>query len=180
MKIIVLSDTHRYLKEARNVLKRIGDRVEMAVHLGDLVGDAERLQGEFPHIPFHYVLGNNDYGEDAPSHKMVMVKGCKLLLTHGHRQMVHWHYDTLSYWAEEQGADAVLFGHTHCAVNDVGGRIMLFNPGSISQPRDSQLPTFGILEVLEEGQINGAIMEVHGSDDFRIRSTTKSRFVKKV
>ena len=48
MKILVLSDTHSYLDNARNVLKRIGDKMDMVFHLGDHDADALELQKEFP------------------------------------------------------------------------------------------------------------------------------------
>jgi len=38
---------------------------------------------------------------------------------------------------------------------------MLFNPGSISMPRGSTPPTFGILTIEENGRMEGAIMEYH-------------------
>ena len=113
MKILVLSDTHAYLENARAVLARLQGKVDAVFHLGDHDDDAVALQQEFPKLPFHYVKGNNDYRVDTPSQKLVRLGGKTLLLTHGHKQRVYWNYDTISYWAEEQGADVVLFGHTH-------------------------------------------------------------------
>ncbi|MEI3524175.1 MAG: metallophosphoesterase family protein [Anaerotignum sp.] len=63
----------------------------------------------------------------------------------GIKQRVYWNYDSISYWAEEQGADVVLFGHTHRPVYDDRGRVMLFNPGSISMPRGGTPPTSAFL-----------------------------------
>lgn len=165
MKILVLSDTHSYLENARNVLRRIGNRMDMVFHLGDHDEDALELQREFPRLPFHFVKGNNDFGIDTPSQKLVQAGGKTLLLTHGHKQRVHWNPDTISYWAEEQGADAVLFGHTHRPLWDDGGRVVLFNPGSISLPRGG-LPTFGILTI-ENGRMEGAIMEYWNAEQFK-------------
>lgn len=174
MKILVLSDTHSNLKNARNVLQKIGDRIHMVIHLGDMVTDAETLQQEFSGLPFHIVRGNNDYDDNALWAKKISILGHPLLLTHGHKQHVHWNYDNLYYWAEENQAEIALFGHTHGTVNDGNGQIMLFNPGSISLPRDSHIPTFGILDIEKNSCINASIMEFHGNNDFRIRSTAKS------
>ncbi len=168
MKILVFSDTHSHLDRARNVLKRIGGKMDMVFHLGDHDTDALELQKEFPRLPFHYVKGNNDYLLDTPMKKMVRAGGKALLLTHGHKQRVHWNPDTIAYWAEEQGADAVLFGHTHMPVNDSSGRVMLFNPGSISLPRGGTMPSFGILTI-ENGRMEGAIMEYWNEETFRRR-----------
>lgn len=166
MKILVLSDTHSYLDNARAVLHRIGSQMDLVFHLGDHDADALELQKEFPGLPFHYVKGNNDYLMDSPSKKMVRVGGKAILLTHGHKQRVHWNPDTICYWAEEQGADMVLFGHTHMPFWDESGRVAMFNPGSISLPRGGGLPTFGILTI-ENGRVEAAIMEYWNAEHFK-------------
>ena len=86
MKILVLSDTHAYLENARAVLARLQGKVDAVFHLGDHDDDAVALQQEFPKLPFHYVKGNNDYRVDTPSQKLVRLGGKTLLLTHGHKQ----------------------------------------------------------------------------------------------
>ena len=88
MKILVLSDTHAYLENARAVLARLQGKVDAVFHLGDHDDDAVALQQEFPKLPFHYVKGNNDYRVDTPSQKLVRLGGKTLLLTHGHKQRV--------------------------------------------------------------------------------------------
>ena len=96
MKLLVISDTHSYLENARNVMNTIGDRIDMVLHLGDHDEDAKILQEEYPDVPFHYVRGNNDY-TNTPDFKMVEVNGRKLLLTHGHKNQVYWSYNNISY-----------------------------------------------------------------------------------
>ena len=96
MKILVLSDTHAYLENARAVLAQLQGKVDAVFHLGDHDDDAVALQQEFPKLPFHYVKGNNDYRVDTPSQKLVRLGGKTLLLTHGHKQRVYWNYDTIS------------------------------------------------------------------------------------
>lgn len=166
MKILVLSDTHGYLSNARDVLNRIGKYMNGVIHLGDHASDARDLQTEYPTLPFYIVRGNNDFGEKAPDASVLNVYGKKLLFTHGHKQQVYWSYDTISYWAEEQGADVVLFGHTHSPVNEQKGSLLVFNPGSISMPRGVPQPTFGILEIALNGMIYGSIMEYIDSKTF--------------
>ena len=46
MKLLVFSDSHGWLENARNVLRRIGGRMDMVCHLGDYDSDAEELQKE--------------------------------------------------------------------------------------------------------------------------------------
>lgn len=175
MKILVLSDTHAYLANARAVLRRLGERMDAVFHLGDHDDDALQLQEEFPQLPFYFVKGNNDFGVDTPPQRLVRLGGRALLLTHGHMQRVSWNYDTISYWAEAQGADVVLFGHTHIPLWEERGRVALFNPGSISLPRGGTMATFGILTI-ENGKVEGAIMEYEDAEHWkRLHGKTAKR-----
>ncbi|WP_313528114.1 metallophosphoesterase [Anaerotignum sp.] len=158
MKILVFSDSHGRIGHPKAVLEKLQQQVDMVFHLGDYDEDAVALHAMFPKLPFHYVKGNNDFGSDTVSHKLVVTQGKRFLLTHGHKQRVHYNLNTLAYWAEEQGADAVVFGHTHVPLNDASGRVYLFNPGSITLPREGTTPTFGIITI-ENERIEGAIME---------------------
>lgn len=47
MKILVFSDTHNYLDNAREVLRRIGGQMDMVLHLGDHDTDAMELKRNF-------------------------------------------------------------------------------------------------------------------------------------
>ena len=73
MKLLVISDTHGYLSNARNVIERIGDKINGVIHLGDHDEDAKELQEEFSDIPFYYIRGNNDYGMNTPDTKMLNI-----------------------------------------------------------------------------------------------------------
>lgn len=167
MKYLIVSDTHGYLKNIKNVLDKIGDRIHGVIHLGDHDSDARILSKAYPGLEFFSVKGNNDYNSDVPYEKILILKDKRILLTHGHRQNVYWNFETISYFAEEQNAEMALFGHTHVPLNDRGGRVWLFNPGSISMPRSSMIPTFGILEILDNGKIDCCVMEYLGKDNFR-------------
>ncbi len=169
MKLLVFSDTHQNLYHAMDVLDVFGKQIDAVLHLGDHDVDAMELQKRYPDLVFHSVLGNNDYSMTTPMQKMISIYGKKLLLTHGHRQRVYWGYDTLAYWAEEQGADMVLFGHTHRPFYDDRGRVILLNPGSISMPRGDVIPTFAMVEIQENGIIQAKIYEYHGAKDMRKR-----------
>ena len=58
MKLLVLSDTHGYLSNARDVLNRIGKYMNGVIHLGDHAYDAADLQTEYPDLPFYIVIIN--------------------------------------------------------------------------------------------------------------------------
>lgn len=168
MKILVFSDSHGRIDNPKAILQKLEQQVDMVFHLGDYDEDAIALQSMFPNLPFHYVKGNNDFSMNTVSHKLVIAQGKRFLLTHGHKQRVHYNLNTIAYWGEEQGADAVVFGHTHVALNDDTGRIFLFNPGSITLPREGLTPTFGIITV-EKRKIEGTIMEFSHNGEIKRR-----------
>ncbi|MGI6697547.1 MAG: YfcE family phosphodiesterase [Clostridia bacterium] len=66
--------------------------------------------------------------------------------------------NTLYYKGQELGADIVLFGHTHSSqIVSVEGMVLL-NPGSVSKPRNTKRPTYGIIEI-SKGNIKPEINE---------------------
>ena len=141
MKILVLSDTHAYLENARAVLARLQGKVDAVFHLGDHDDDAVALQQEFPKLSFHYVKGNNDYRVDTPSQKLVRLGGKNLLLTHGHKQRVYWNYDTISYWAEEQGRMLCFSDIRTCRFGRRAAELPSLTPGvSLCQGAEHCLP----------------------------------------
>lgn len=166
MKLLVISDTHRYLNNAIDVLNSVKRNIDVVIHLGDHDDDAIMLQGKYPGLPFHYVSGNNDYNPDTPKEKLLTINGRKLLLTHGDRHRVYFTYERLYYYAAEKDADIVLFGHTHSPVVDDSGGLIVFNPGSLSLPRSTPNPTYGALDISDSGNISGVIMQITGKNRF--------------
>lgn len=153
MKYLVFSDTHRYIKNAENVIRSFEKDIDGFIHLGDVCDDAEQLHTLFPKLKYYSVSGNNDYGEKAPNMRLAFAGGKKIVLTHGHKQRVSYGLIYLDYFARQEEADAVLFGHTHIPCLEYSGNMPMFNPGSISLPRSTYEPTFGMMTV-EDGNIS--------------------------
>lgn len=86
------------------------------------------------------------------------VEGKKLLITHGHLHNVKLNLDELIIHAKEIGVDAAIYGHTHCALNEVIDNILFFNPGSTIYPKYGK-ESFGILEISEQ-KIKGTIVSL--------------------
>ena len=58
MTILVLSDSHAGLSFMRRCVDKI--KPQAVIHLGDYYEDAQALQCDYSHIPFHMVAGNCD------------------------------------------------------------------------------------------------------------------------
>lgn len=99
-------------------------------HLGDCERDTQRLEKEFPDLPLYRVCGNCDREPVNPEVLQPTLDGVKFFLTHGHRYSVKYTLDALLNAGYFAGADIVLFGHTHRAVNETMQGLYVVNPGT--------------------------------------------------
>ena len=163
MKILVISDTHRDLKNTGLAIKHTMETsLDMVIHCGDHIEDAKRLERIFPEITFHYVPGNCDgwFFKESEKTKILEVEDKKILFTHGDRHHIKYNYDQLFKAAEKEAAILALCGHSHMAhmerQNKTG--IIAINPGSITLPRDSIYPSYTVLEVVKNQEIQIEMM----------------------
>lgn len=156
MRVIVFSDSHGLLEFALRALKEAGP-VDLVLHAGDHYRDGLRLAAETG-LPVKAVRGNCDSPVEGPVEELLELAGRRILLAHGHMGggPKHW-LGWLLARAGEYWAQAVVFGHTHAAKVANEGGILLFNPGSITTPRDQDRPSYGILEIDE----NGIVPSIH-------------------
>lgn len=159
MKILVISDTHKDLTKARDIINRIRSKIDLVIHLGDHDSDAEQLKYEFENLVIEYVPGNCDWCSFEKSQKIINVRGKKILMTHGHNYGVKYSSDNLKKVAREQGARIVLFGHTHIPYISVEEKLLTMNPGSISLPRGGSNYSYGIINIDEMGQVEGSLVD---------------------
>lgn len=131
LKIVVFSDTHKNLSGAERII--LTEKPDLILHLGDHIHDAYRLKERFPEIPLECVPGNCDYAPNEPETKLITVQGLTLMLTHGHTYRVKYESTALLNAAYFQGADIVLFGHTHRPVNHCIEGLYVVNPGTAGQ-----------------------------------------------
>ena len=153
-RIIIFSDTHGNINSCVKVLESIGN-VDLILHLGDTVADAEDLHACFPQIEMAYVSGNNDFFSHAPSQRVVTVDGVSLFLTHGHE---FYSQEKIAKQAMKSGCMFALFGHSHVSVYRQEGSVWLLNPGSISRPRDGAR-SYGVIEIAP-GYAKGCIIKL--------------------
>ncbi len=130
MRILIFSDTHNDILDCISIIKET-EKVDMILHAGDCVDDAEQLMLSFPQIPVYHVKGNCDFFTSAPDERIIEAGGKRIFLTHGHKQLVKMDYHMLISQAREKNADLVVFGHTHLPYQEMSGNLTVLNPGSL-------------------------------------------------
>ncbi len=143
MKALVLSDTHGNTPLAFRA-HGLAEPVDIIFHLGDGSADADLLR-EVLDVPVINVAGNCDIGSSAPRELVWTGEGKRILLTHGDAYQVKSGLMKLERRGREAGADAVLFGHSHLATNELRSDFLLVNPGTLSVAANRK--TFAIMDI---------------------------------
>lgn len=152
MRIIVISDTHSDYKALERVFMRNTD-ADWFIHLGDGERELDKFVTSHPELAQKviHVAGNCDYDSLSPDIFTLPVLDHKILATHGHRYGVRTSLERLKMIARDNGCNIILYGHTHCRFSNYDGEFYLMNPGSASCPRDGKPPSFGNIDISEEG-----------------------------
>lgn len=152
-KYLVVSDTHGRDNNFYDVLD-LEEPLDGIIHCGDFEGS----EGKFAiaaNCPVYFVAGNNDFFSDLNRELEFTFDGHKAFLTHGHNYMVSMDLDYIRSEGIARGAEVVFFGHTHKPVAKTMGGVYLFNPGSLSYPRqDGRRPSYIILTTDDSDIIN--------------------------
>jgi uncharacterized protein len=157
MRIGVLSDTHipNRARQLPPSLFKIFDGVDLILHAGDLV--TETVLAELAAIaPVEAVAGNMDpylLSARLGRQKIINAGGFNIGLVHGD---LGDGYDrgrtpqrVLEAFAGEN-VDCIVFGHSHQTYNREKEGVLLFNPGSPTDPRHSKGPSCGLLTLGKE------------------------------
>lgn len=128
MKIIVFSDSHGDVDDMERVVRT--EKPYLTLHLGDLCRDFEELQRRLPLQTMQNVCGNCDGFTETPDQRVLRVEGRRILMMHGHRYHVKQSCGAAVFAAQEQGADILLFGHTHVPFCQNMDGLWVMNPGS--------------------------------------------------
>jgi len=157
MRIGVVSDTH-----SRAIPRQLVDdfkKVDLIVHAGDFCSQKDLKK--FTQLKeVKGVHGNMDDEEVKslfPRRQMFYIEKCLIGIYHGEgarAQVLDFVKKEFAY----KKPDIVIFGHSHCPLNECIDNVLYFNPGS---PNDIIAPycSYGILEI-ENGQINSSIIKI--------------------
>ena len=151
-KILVVSDTHGHDDNFYRVLD-LEEPLDGIIHCGDFEGS----EGKFAlaaDCPVYFVAGNNDFFSDLNRELEFEIAGHKCFMTHGHQYLVSMDLENIRAEGFSRGAEMVFFGHSHRPVTKNVGGIYLFNPGSLSYPRqEGRRPSYLILNLENSGEI---------------------------
>lgn len=164
MRIIAISDSHGSTFNMR-ALFHIQKDADLFIHLGDGCDDFVNLCNERG-SPYCVVRGNCDYYSKLPLEETLEICGKKIFMAHGHMFGVKWSTERIIDRGVSQGADIILFGHTHeplCEYIDdefTKKPIYLINPGSIYMQRSGNNPTYANI-LIDNGRILPNIAELY-------------------
>jgi putative phosphoesterase len=162
MRVVVLSDTHgpRRWKSCPPQVAEHLRGADLILHGGD-VCTADVLDELAQYAPVTAVIGNND-GPDvaawgATATALLEIDGLAVAMIHDSgpsagrlgrlRRMF-------------PGASLVVFGHSHIPLDESGGGIRIFNPGSPTDRRRQPHGTLGVLEIANGTLLAAAIIPV--------------------
>ena len=144
MKIVVVSDTHGDVFSLRRCLERERG-ADLFFHLGDGETDVSHASDLLRGMPVLQVRGNCDWYSQLPARLVTEEGGRRILLTHGHEQMVKCGDSILRQTARELHADIALYGHTHRPVQRYEDGLYICNPGSL------HAGDYAVLEIVPQG-----------------------------
>ena len=151
-KILVVSDTHGHDDNFYKVLD-LEEPLDGIIHCGDFEGSEGRF-ALAANCPVYFVAGNNDFFSDLSRELEFPLEGHQAFVTHGHQYLVSLGLDNIRAEACARGADLVFFGHSHKPVAKEIDGIYLFNPGSLSYPRqEGRRPSYLILGLSPDGEV---------------------------
>ena len=154
MKLLVMSDSHRNIDPMHYAAEQTNP--DAIVHLGDHIGDAQKLRQRLPDTVFHMVAGNCDLyaGENE---LFLTLEGVKILVTHGHKYGVKSGLGILLQRALSLEADLVLYGHTHQASVRHERGLWLMCPGQMERHDKFHSASYGIA-IIAGGSIDCGIV----------------------
>lgn len=167
MKILVISDTHGKIDNAISAIEEIYKGcIDMIIHCGDYVTDARLIEKRYPNIKMYYVYGNCDTGFGGSNYEVVEADGVNIFITHGHRYGVKWgEYDDVANDAASLDCEIAICGHSHIAHMGNEDGVWTMNPGSITLPRDSKYPSYGILNIVDGELLEMSIWQLKDGEN---------------
>ncbi|MCL2694316.1 MAG: YfcE family phosphodiesterase [Oscillospiraceae bacterium] len=157
MKIVVAGDSHKDFHKLKSVVEANTD-ADLFIHLGDGQYELIDVANLFPDMKFVFVKGNADHG-NIKEERVITVGGYNIFCAHGHTLDVGDGLEKLLDRAVYHECKIALYAHTHLYKTDFISGVYVMNPGSISEPRGKNPPTYGVIQTAEDQTIKMNIVE---------------------
>ncbi len=146
MKILLVSDSHRFLDHLPRIVKKYKGTVDLMIHCGDsALPKNDKVMKQFDIA----VRGNHD--EDAYPLYVIYKNIC---VTHGHLYHIYDGYEELLALCKEHHSALCFHGHTHVPIIKKIDGITFVNPGSLMVNRGSYAyGTYAIINLFNDIQI---------------------------
>jgi hypothetical protein len=162
VRVVVLSDTHAP-RRWKTCPPRVAEQLrgaELILHAGDVcvAGVLDELAG---YAPVRAVLGNND-GPDvvawgAPETLEFDIAGLPVAMIHDSGQATG---RATRLRRRFPSAALVVFGHSHIPLDEAGGGVRIFNPGSPTDRRRQPHGTIGLLDIADGQLVRAEIIAI--------------------
>lgn len=139
MKVVIISDSHGDIKVLERIYQ-INTNADIFIHLGDY---------EVPeHYLSHYIFvrGNCDFLSNAPLKRDLEFSFGVIHFEHGH----NINFSNFENYIKSNSPLIFLFGHTHKKFAQKYHNTYIFNPGSLTRPRDSNIGSYLIIEINQQ------------------------------
>jgi hypothetical protein len=157
LRVAVLADTHapRRWRRCPPEVARLVTGADLILHAGDVCVPSV-LDELATFAPVRAVAGNNDgpgvTAWGATESIQLELAGLTVAMIHDAGQASGRAARMRRRFPD---ADLVVFGHSHIPMDDTGGQVRIFNPGSPTDPRRQPRGTLGILTI-EDGCLRSA------------------------
>lgn len=163
MRIGVIADTHIPARASKlpDEVEDVLSKLDFIVHAGDFT-TLEAFQKIEKLNKLVAVRGNMDTNEvrkKLPSKQVINVEGVRIGIIHGWGDP-HTLPDKVLKEFQGENVRCIIFGHSHQAMNEERGGILLFNPGSPTDMIYARFRSYGILEVDKGGEVKGEIVRL--------------------
>lgn len=167
MKIVVISDTHIPARapELPNAFLEQAKGADLILHAGDFV-DVSVLKALEKIAPVRAVCGNMDSSDLRKILKQKeIIKAGKITigLMHGVGRPADLTMLLKNEFKNEK-VNIIVFGHSHEPLNKKIGKILFFNPGSLTDSFHSGFASFGVISI-ESGAFNASIEKLSGENN---------------
>ena len=171
--IVVCSDTHG--RDGHRLTEQLEADVaaaDLVIHAGDFVTETALLAFEDATAELVAVHGNVD--EQAvqarlPAERTLTLDAVNIAVVH----TVDGGTTGLATYGRAQGADLVIFGHSHRPGYEWTGELGLLNPGSHAEPRQFR-PGYATLDI-DGSVVSGALREPDGTTVARFEQGGEDR-----